>query len=149
MSQNDSTFFKSKEKQKGRRKMITVDINTLSAYKNGTAFIQNGIPLDGYKISEEKITFEMLERLYDEYKHSVPNGTKYTRFKALSAEELDLNRLVNGQNRQKAQEKLEMALLTGILNKSLVWPDPKKWFWQSERDKDFVLLRKWFQTGVN
>lgn len=101
--------------------------------------------MNGYEISQEPISFEMLEQLYENYKHSVPGDVYTTKpyFRALSYDELSSHDLVYGVNRQTAKEKLEMAVITGVLNKSLLWTDDKKWFWQSERDKDFVILKKW------
>ena len=94
------------------------------------------------------ISFELLETLYTIYKHSVPNGIKYkkTYFKALTYDELSTEDLILGANRQTSKENLEIAIISGVLNGSLVWPDETKWFWQSENDKDFILLRKWITT---
>ena len=90
-------------------------------------------------------TFDYLEELYATYKRSVPDTIKYKHkyFKALTSQQMTLKDLVTGANRQKAKEQLEMAILTGVINGSLKWPDDSKWFWQSEKDKDFVLLKKW------
>lgn len=101
--------------------------------------------MNGYEISQEPISFEMLEQLYKDYKHSVPCGTHVGKpyFKALSYDKLSSHDLVYGVNRQIAKERLEMAIITGVLNKSLLWTDNEKWFWQSEQDKDFVILKKW------
>ena len=127
--------------------MLTINLETKTLKKGKTTLILNGTPQRGYQLSTEPITFEILEALYQEYKHSVPNGVKYKRpyFKALDYEELSTEDLITGANRTKAKEKLELTLLTGILNGSLKWPDESKWFWQSENDKDFVILKKWFK----
>lgn len=126
--------------------MLIIDLDTKSLKNNNNQLISNGIPLDNYKIDETPVSFELLEKLYIDYKYSVPNNVKYKKsyFKALSAKEMSTEQLVSGANRQNAKEKLELAVLTGILNKSLIWPDDTKWFWQSEKDKDFILLKKWF-----
>ena len=129
--------------------MITVNLSTMTVKRNKTVLISNGVASNGYVISNDPVSFEQLEELYEVYKHSVPNGVRYgnSYFKALSANELKTSDLIAGANRQKAKEELEMALVTGILNGSLVWPDDNKWFWQSERDSDFILLRDWFKKG--
>lgn len=126
--------------------MLIIDLESKTLKENGKCLIKEGIPQNNYQISQKPITWEQLEKLYEEYKYSMPNGVKYKKmyFKALEFEDLDTSHLVNGENRTKAKEKLELTLLTGILNKSLTWPDHKKWFWQSIKDKDFILLKKWF-----
>ena len=83
--------------------------------------------------------------MIETYKHSVPNGMRRQRkfFRALPESELSTEDLIAGENRQKAKEKLEMAVLEGSLNGSLKWPDNTKWFWQSEKDPDLIVLKKW------
>lgn len=126
--------------------MKIIDLKTKTMKENGKFLIKNGIPQNGYTLDKTKVTWEELEKAYEEYKHSVPNGVKYQHkyFKALEETELTTEDLITGANRRKAKEKLEWMLLTGILNGSLAWPDEKKWFWQSAKDKDFVLLKTWF-----
>lgn len=129
--------------------MISVDLKTKSAFKNGIPFIQNGRPVNGYKIPDTPVNIEHLEALYKQYKYSVPDGQthRHNYFKALPAKTLSLNSLANGCNRQLAKEQLELTLLIGILNKSLTWQNQQHWFWQSKADSDFVLLREWFYEG--
>lgn len=128
--------------------MITINLETKSMKNGKTILIDNGIPVNGYVLSTDNITIDQLEKLYHVYKYSVPDGIRYKKnyFKALTAEQLTTIDLINGANRQKSKEELEIALLTGILNKSLTWPDDKLWFWQSKTDKDFVILKTWFMS---
>lgn len=135
-SQSDFIFFK-------ENKMLKIDFTTQTAVRDGVTIIKNGVAQNDYVIPDTKITFEQLETLYDEYCHSVPDSKRY-RFKALNANELELKHLTNGKNRRTASETLELTLLTGILNKSLVWKNPKHWYWQSDKYPDFVLLKAWF-----
>lgn len=127
--------------------MLIIDLTNKNLKENGKDLIKEGIPQKGYQIDANPVTWEQLEDCYHEYKYSMPNGVSYKRnyFKALDYDELEIEYLVNGANRTKAKEKLELTLLTGILNKSLSWPDERKWFWQSEKDRDFVVLKKWFE----
>lgn len=126
--------------------MITVDLYEKDMIKNKTYLIKNGVPQNNYAISTKPVTFDDLYEMYQNFKNSIPNNKKYRYeyFKAKSPDMLTIQDIQKGVNRQKAKEILETAILTGILNKSLVWPDPNKWFWQSEKDKDFILLRDWF-----
>lgn len=125
--------------------MLTINLETKTLKDNNKLLIDNGVAVNDYIISQEPVTFEQLEKLYHLYKHSVPNTVKYKRqyFKALDYNQLDTKDLITGANRQQAKENLELAILIGVLNGSLTWPDDKTWFWQSQNDKDFVILKKW------
>ncbi len=125
--------------------MLSVNLNTKTVKRNGKTIVENGVPQNGYKISETPISFEDIDTLYAAYKHSVPNGMRRQRkfFRALPESELSTEDLITGENRQKAKERLEMAVLEGSLNGSLKWPDDTKWFWQSEKDPDLIILKKW------
>lgn len=125
--------------------MITVNLETRTATKNGQPLIRNGQPVAPFELRETPVTTEELENLYTVYKNSIP-GTRPERhayFKAKTAEEMTQQELINGANREKAQENLEMTLLQGIINGSVKWENHEKWFWQSTRDKDFTILRQW------
>lgn len=126
--------------------MLTIDLKNRTAVRDNIVLIKNGTAVGNYVIDPTPVTFEQLENLYAQYKHSVPNGIRYkfSYFKALSADELKDTDLIAGSNRTKAKEMLEMTLLSGILNGSLRWPDENHWFWQSETDSDFVILKEWF-----
>ena len=119
-----------------------------SAFDGPRPIILNGRPKDGYSVRTEAVTLRKLEDLYSTYKTSVPDGItpKNQYFHANGYGELTREQLRTGANRQKAREALEMARLEGVMNGSLRWPDPSAWFWQSKRDPDFILLRKWIDT---
>lgn len=125
--------------------MLYIDLEQKTVKDGNIYLIYKGQPQNGYVLDDTIITFEYLETLYNVYKHSVPNSKtcKKCYFKALSYDELSTKDLITGENREKSKEKLELAVITGVLNKSLVWPDETKWFLQSENDKDFVILKKW------
>lgn len=123
-----------------------IDLKTKSVKRGKTYLIKNGKPISNFKIRTSPVTFSEIEDLYETYKYSVPDGTRSKRpyFYALGPEQIPTIKMINGANRQKAKEDLELTLLMGILNKSLKWPNQKQWFWQSEKDKDLILLREWF-----
>ena len=129
--------------------MLYIDLDTHTLKKGRTVLILNGIPQNGYKIDPSPVSLEYIEKLYEAFKYSVPNGVRYKKnyFMALPEEKLSAEELIIGENRSAAKEALELTLLTGILNGSLIWPEENtQWFMQPapERDKDFVLLRRWF-----
>lgn len=68
-------------------------------------------------------------------------------FKAAGDENLSNESLMcGGEYRNIAQCRLELTVLIFILNKSLNPNDDifkGKWFWQSDKDKELVILKKW------
>ena len=131
--------------------MVTVDLNTMTVKDNRKIIIKNGQPVGDYKIKDEEISIEQIEDLYIAFKYSIPSPKeRKSCFKALSKDEMTMKQLVTGESRTKAREALEMTLVTGILNGSLKWPgNEKHWFWQSKKDKDLVLLKRWFDRPNN
>jgi len=81
------------------------------------------------------------ESLYQTYKHSVPSERtmgRVPRFKALPESGLSSEDMLYGVSREEAERELEKAL------KALPFPgDEKSWFWQSENDRDLVILKSW------
>lgn len=130
---------------KGLIKMYyCIDLNTHSMTRNNKILIDHGIPVNGYVVPSTDVTFDLLDNLYQNYKHSVPSpDDKPGPFKALPYDELSTEDLVEGHQRCDMLEELAFAILIGSINKSLHWPDPNHWFWQSEKDPDFIVLRKW------
>lgn len=106
------------------------------------------------EISTISIVLQGIEDLYNVYKHSIPSERSERKrrryFKALPEHELSDEDMAYGVSRDEAQLILELAVLIYILNNSLVWDEASmgKWFWQSNRDKDLVILRQWVD-GIN
>lgn len=87
---------------------------------------------------------------YNDYKYSVPSERSEKRqrnyFKALPYEELDDHQMCYGMRREKARFILEFHILKAIVDGLLTWQkDWGSWFWQSDTDKDFVILREWIE----
>ncbi len=111
-----------------------------------TVIVEHGVPLfpmEALVETDLNSIVHRMESLYDNYKNSVPtNIHKNAYFKALPEEELDHAVYLIGENRHVAQAKLELYLfllklehkLTGLFD---------GWFWQSRKDPDFVILKKW------
>ena len=101
--------------------------------------LHNGV---GFSIS----TFE---DLYQIYKHSRPSERSENKqrkyFKALKPNDLEEDDMLYGDDRELAQLSLELYLLCWILSGTFVWDEESmgKWFWQSQNDKDLVILRSW------
>ncbi len=127
--------------------MFKIDLTNKYYIKDGLVLIEDGVPQNGYTISDENISWEYIEELYSIYKCSIPSleesKIKKPYFKALSIDELSGKALMQGVPRDEARENLELAILIGSLNGSLKWEDDKKWFWQSKADPDFIILKNW------
>ena len=84
---------------------------------------------------------EIIEQLYANFKRSVPsakyNGKSY--FKALDVEELTDSDIAFNWDRSYAQAALEGYILLG----GLTWENDNHWFWQSQYDKDLIILKEW------
>lgn len=91
-----------------------------------------------------------IEVLYSKYKYSVPSERSESRkrnyFKALPYEQLTDAMLVYGEHREVARFDLEFFVLRALQLGALVWFDAwGTWFWQSDKDKDLVILREWIE----
>ena len=88
--------------------------------------------------------WNMIEVLYCDYKHSAPSKhSNRSYFKALPVEELTDADLAYGYDREFAQCMLEGYILLASLKGWIQWENDKHWFWQSESDKDLIILKEW------
>lgn len=92
----------------------------------------------------------LIEMYYCRYKRSVPSersehrGRSY--FKALPERELSDHDMMYGEQREEARCRLELTVLIGLLDGTLAWQKEwGNWFWQSDKDKDLVILREWVE----
>lgn len=92
-----------------------------------------------------------IESLYKSFKYSCPSERSDSKrkgyFKALSVDELTDEQMVYGENRELMQAQLEGFILCAILMNHLKWEDltDQKWFWQSDREKDLIILKSWIE----
>ena len=86
-----------------------------------------------------------VDELYKQYKYSLPSERdgKNNYFKALSASLLTDEQLIYGMPRLEARVRLEAYLMLGVLQGLLKWENDNHWFWQSDKDKDFIVLKSW------
>ena len=93
-----------------------------------------------------------IECLYENYKYSIPTKRseckRKTYFNALKMDKIPDEKMVM-ERRDVAQAKLEGYVLCMILNGSLVWDENVmgRWFWQSNEDKDLVILKQWIENN--
>lgn len=91
-----------------------------------------------------------IEEYYESYKRSVPSERSEKRqrnyFKALPYEQLTDKELCYGMHRETARFELEFYVLAAIISGAFTWQDDwGTWFWQSDTDKDLVILREWIE----
>jgi hypothetical protein len=133
-----------------------IDFPSRSLKLNGKYIIQNGKYEGELGVSEcnEDEFLANVEELYHRYKHSVPSERSESKsrryFMALPERNLSDDAMLYGERRDKAQIELELYILCQIIN-GLKW-DPEtmgRWFWQSQVDKDLVILRSWVEPQSN
>ena len=100
-----------------------------------------------------ELVISCIEMLYDKYKHSLPSersdGKRRTYFKALPIDKIPDSELFLAERREVAKSKLEGFILCMILEGKFMWDEVAsgKWFWQSNSDKDLVIIKKWIEKG--
>jgi hypothetical protein len=86
-----------------------------------------------------------IDELYQQYKYSMPSerdgGNHY--FKALAPSLLTDEQLVYGMPRLEARVRLEAYVMLSSLVGLIKWENDNHWFWQSNKDKDFIILKQW------
>ena len=132
-----------------------IDFKSRTLVVNRKRIINNGV-YDGNlgieKAADIQSFLKEVERLYAWYKHSVPSersvGKQHLYFKALPESELTDEDMLYGQGREVQQFRLEMYILCQLIY-GLVWDERQmgKWFWQSKKDKDLVILRDWLENS--
>ena len=92
-----------------------------------------------------------LEEFYDNYRYSLPSERSDSKrkkyFKALPIEEIPDELLMNAERRELARAKLEGFVLCATLEGQFIWDEEEmgKWFYQSDRSPDLVILRSWIE----
>ena len=152
--------------------MVTIFDKTIESVRNGASFSvsfeERTLTVNGKKVIDRgKYKGELgidpvpleeavgcIESLYARYKHSVPSERSERKrrryFKALREDELGDSDMCFGMLREESRAFLELYILCLVLNGSFVWNEERlgKWFWQSEKDKDLVILRKWIDSNI-
>lgn len=108
----------------------------------------------GVKLCDERECLSEVEMLYQRYKYSVPSERSESKsrkyFKALPELDLSDDDMMFGERRDKAQIELELYLLCQIIL-GFKWNAKTmgNWFWQSNTDKDLVILKDWVEPANN
>lgn len=122
-----------------------VDLKNKNLSVNGKVIAENGRFAEGIVIDfgSDPPTWERVEELYRDFKYSFPQQKQLkSYFKALTADEMTDFELAAGKNRNVCQFMLEVYLLiNGEKLKELMNSD--YFFWQSDADKELVVLKEW------
>lgn len=133
-----------------------VNFNWKSLKINGAYIIKNGEfsgELGVTPASEDEVLSE-IERLYDQYAHSIPSERSMSKtriyFQALPEEQLDNDDMLYGIGREEAQIALELYVLCQLIN-GFKWNAETmgSWFWQSKKHNSLIILRQWFESINN
>ena len=135
-----------------------VNFTERSVRLDGKIVVQNGnFDSNGYENQDTDFSLQQtlltIEQLYQEYKHSVPSerseSHRRTYFNALPEKELSDNDMMYGERRETARALLEVYVLEAICREWLYWDEPTmgKWFWQSKKNKDLIILRQWIDPS--
>ena len=94
-----------------------------------------------------------IETLYENYKYSLPSERSDNKrrqyFKALPMDKLTDKQMITAERREIARAKLEGFILCMIVDGFFVWDENEmgKWFYQSDKDPDLVILRNWIENN--
>ena len=156
------TIFKTVLEEAENEKYIRVNLESANLYVNRKPIIKDGEMVtkteeficleDLSSIPElQEITdgWEILQVLYDKYKHSVPNGKQRKNyFFALDMDELSDEELISNWDRAYAKALLESYVLCASLQGWLPWKEESHWFWQNPNDKNCIVLKSWIQNPI-
>ena len=148
----------------GKTEEIRIDLTHKSIWSDKLCIMRNGqllrqsIRLESGEVCklEGLIDFEgdaygEIERLYAQFKRSVPNRhVKLNKgyFKALSSDSLTMQELMDNMPRPEARMALEGFILLASVNGLIPWHNPKYFFWQSATDPDCIVYRDWIVQEV-
>ena len=122
--------------------------------------------IDGGKYDEDRILYtkkllemsdilSILEDLYDSYRYSLPSERSENKrrkyFKALSVDDIPDELLMIAERREIAQARIEGFVLCMVLEGQFIWDEEElgKWFYQSDKSPDLVILRSWIENKNN
>ena len=138
-----------------------VDFETKSLHIDRKPVIENGVLLgerrallehddldefEGFPLNPLDCPWSAIEYLYNKYKYSMPTkNSKVNKpyFKAEDTSKITAQHMACRPHRDKAQMMLEGFALFASMMGLFGWANPDHWFWQSEDDKDLVVLKKW------
>lgn len=110
-------------------------------------FLGNGVicDLDGL-IDFKGDPYAEIERLYAQFKRSVPNRHERLNkgnFKALSSDALTMQELMENMPRVQARYEMEGFIVLASSAGLIPWRIPQHFFWASPEDPECIIYRNW------
>lgn len=121
----------------------SISVGNKMLVRNGGMIVDDGA-FDHF-ICFDGDPYQEIERLYAQYKRSVPSKQEHLNkgsFKALSADKLSMHELENNLPRVEARIQLEAFICLGACEGIIPWRVPNHFFWQG-RDPDCIIYRNW------
>lgn len=129
---------------------IVIDLDRRCIAIGRQTLVENGKMTAGGEYFDSFIRFEgdpysEIERLYAQYKHSVPSRRESLNkgpFKALSSDQLTMEELENNPPRHEARVQLEAFICLCACEGLIPWHIPSHFFWHGT-DPDCIIYRSW------
>lgn len=122
-------------------KSFNIDLNSKSLRIGNKYYIKDGERKEDIPLIKADCSWVEVKKLWSNFQRSVPNiSYKNHYFKGADESELDDYELIHNDRRYLAQVKLEGYILLASMQKTLLWEDPGKYFYQ---DGDMFILREW------
>ena len=110
--------------------------------------IKNGKYIEGVIAMEvPDNTLEIIEDLYGNFIKSIPSTSDKRKltFYAPTADEMDMEDLIFGEEREIARARLE-AFVICLIASGFKWKEEMgSWFWKSPKYPNLILLKSWFE----
>ena len=134
---------------------IAVDLEGRTITLGKKVLLHNGVltPLSPVRelIDFSGDPYTEIERLYHQFKHSVPSRMERVNrgyFRALSPDRLTMEELEKNMHRMEARVQLEAFICLSACTGLIAWKNPGHYFWQGN-DPDCIIYKNWISKGEN
>ena len=128
---------------------VSIDLNTRTICIGGKLALDRGHPAEDLPvvglICFDGDPYAEIERLYAQYKRSVPSRHERLNrgyFKALSSDALTMRELEYNMRRSEARVRLEGFICLAACEGLIPWHVPRHFFWRGS-DPDCIVYRNW------
>lgn len=128
---------------------ICINLNTRTIFCGDVLVLDQGFITEDAPFSDliqvDGDPYAEIERLYAQFKRSVPNKHEKLNkgcFKALSSDALTMEELENNMPRSEARIRLEAFICLAASAGLIPWRIPRHFFWQG-KDPDCIVYRNW------
>lgn len=116
----------------------------------GGVYDENRKLVDEYFLPDGYTYMDLLENLFHIYKYSYPSEAetkqKKLYFKALEADMMTDEEMIEGVDRTVARACLEVNFLVMVLTGKLKWKEEYgTWYYRGKKNPDFIVLKEWVE----